>query len=61
MITKVQIVFYSMYGHVYQMARAVALGVSEVADTEATILQVPELIPEEKSIASGAKAATWRK
>jgi NAD(P)H:quinone oxidoreductase type IV len=57
MITKVQIVFYSMYGHVYQMARAVAAGVAEVSGAEAEILQVPELIPEEKLIASGAQTA----
>jgi len=57
MATKVQIVFYSMYGHVHQMARAVAEGVAEVPDTEVTILQIPELIPEEKLIASGAAAA----
>jgi NAD(P)H dehydrogenase (quinone) len=56
-ITKVQIVFYSMYGHVYQMARAIAEGVAQVAGAEATILQVPELIPQEKLIASGAHAA----
>ena len=42
-----------MYGYVYQMARAVARGVSEVPGTEVTILQVPE----EKLIASGAHAA----
>ncbi len=57
MATKVQIVFYSMYGHVYQMARAIAEGVAEVDGAEARILQVPELVPEEKLIASGAAAA----
>ena len=57
MSTKVHIVFYSMYGHVYQMARAIAAGVNEVPDAEATILQVPELVPEEKLVASGASAA----
>ena len=58
MNTKVRIVFYSMYGHVYQMAQAVAAGVGEVPDTEAVILQVPELIPEEKLIASGGQETT---
>ncbi len=57
MATKVQIVFYSMYGHIYQMAKAVAAGVREVADTEVTLLQVPELVPDAALEKSGAKAA----
>lgn len=57
MATKVQIVFYSMYGHVYQMAEAVAAGVREVADTEVELLQVPELVPDAALEQSGAKAA----
>ena len=32
---KIQIVFYSMYGHVYKLAEAVAEGAREIADTEA--------------------------
>lgn len=34
MATKIQVVFYSMYGHVYKMAEAVAAGAREAADTE---------------------------
>jgi len=30
MAVRVQIIFYSMYGHVYRMAEAVAQGVREV-------------------------------
>ncbi|GIX27387.1 MAG: hypothetical protein KatS3mg123_1268 [Burkholderiales bacterium] len=30
MTTKIQVVFYSMYGHVYKMAEAVAAGAREV-------------------------------
>ena len=30
MTVRVQIIFYSMYGHVYRMAEAVAQGVREV-------------------------------
>ena len=30
MATKIQVVFYSMYGHVYKMAEAVAAGAREV-------------------------------
>ena len=43
---KVQVVFYSMYGHVHQMAEAVAAGAREIAGAEVALYQVPELIPE---------------
>src|SRR5512135_1919883 len=57
MTTKVQVVFYSMYGHIYRMAEAVAAGAREVADAEVTLFQVPELVPDEVLEKSGAKAA----
>jgi NAD(P)H:quinone oxidoreductase type IV len=57
MATKVQIVFYSMYGHVYKMAEAVAAGAREAADTEVSLYQVPELASDEVLQQSGAKAA----
>lgn len=44
---KVLIVFYSMYGHVYRMAEAVAEGVREVEGAEAVLRQVPETLPVE--------------
>ncbi len=56
-MTKIQIVFYSMYGHVYKLAEAVAEGAREVPDTEVTLYQVPELVPDEALEKSGAKAA----
>ncbi len=56
-MAKVQIVFYSMYGHVYQLAEAIAEGAREVLDTEVSIYQVPELISDEALEQSGAKAA----
>src|SRR5664280_1548134 len=56
-MTKVLIVFYSMYGHVYRMAEAVAAGVREVPGAEVSLFQVPELIPEEALVKSGAKKA----
>lgn len=52
---KTQIVFYSMYGHVYRMAEAVAQGVREVDGAEAILYQVPELVPEEALEKAGAK------
>lgn len=57
MSIKVQIVFYSMYGHIYQMAEAVAKGVREVEGAEVELLQVPELVPEAALERTGAKAA----
>jgi len=57
MTTKVQVVFYSMYGHIYQMAEAVAAGSREVEGAEVSLYQVPELIPDEALVRSGAKAA----
>jgi NAD(P)H dehydrogenase (quinone) len=57
MTTKVQVIFYSTYGHIYRMAEAVAEGVREVKDAEAAIYQVPELMPAEALEKSGAAAA----
>jgi NAD(P)H dehydrogenase (quinone) len=57
MATKILVVFYSMYGHVYRMAEAVAEGARSVEGTEATLLQVPELVPDEALEKSGAKGA----
>jgi NAD(P)H dehydrogenase (quinone) len=57
MATKIQVIFYSMYGHIYRMAEAVAAGAREIAGAEVTLLQVPELVPDEVLEKSGAKAA----
>ena len=57
MATRIQIVFYSMYGHIYQMAQAVAEGARAVDGTEVSVLQVPELMSAEALEKSGAKAA----
>ena len=54
---KVKVVFYSMYGHVYQLAEAVAEGARKVKGSEVEIFQVPELVPEDILAKSGAKAA----
>ena len=54
---KVQVVFYSMYGHIYRMAEAVAEGAREVEGAEVELLQVPELVPEAVLEKSGAKKA----
>jgi NAD(P)H dehydrogenase (quinone) len=54
---KIQIVFYSMYGHIYQMAEAVAAGAREIEGAEVGLYQVAELVPEEALARSGATAA----
>lgn len=54
---KVKVIFYSMYGHIYRMAEAVAQGAREVQGAEVELLQVPELIPEDVLEKSGAKKA----
>jgi NAD(P)H dehydrogenase (quinone) len=43
---KVLVLYYSTYGHIRQMAEAVADGVNEVADAEAILRRVPETLPE---------------
>lgn len=54
---KLKIFFYSMYGHVYRMALAVAEGAKEVEDTQVELFQVPELVPDDALEKSGAKKA----
>ncbi len=56
MAIKVQVIFYSMFGHVYKMAQAVAEGAREVQGAEVSLLQVPELVPSDILEKSGAKA-----
>lgn len=57
MAPKIQVIFYSMYGHIYQMAEAIAAGAREVSGADVSIYQVPELMSEEALEKSGAKAA----
>ena len=54
---KVKIVFYSMYGHIYRMAEAVAEGAREVEGAEVELLQVSELVLDDVLEKSGAKKA----
>ena len=53
-MTKVLVLYYSSYGHIETMAKAVAEGVRS-AGAEATIKRVPELVPEEVAKASHFK------
>ncbi len=54
---KVKVIFYSMYGHTYRLAEAVAEGAREVEGAEVELLQVAELVPEPILERSGAKQA----
>jgi NAD(P)H dehydrogenase (quinone) len=56
-MAKVNVIFYSMYGHIYQMAKAEAEGAKEVEGTDVKIYRVPETVPEDILIQSGAKKA----
>ena len=46
-MSKVLIVYYSMYGHIHQMAQAVAEGVRDVSGSEVVLKRVPETLSEE--------------
>lgn len=43
---KALVLFYSMYGHIYRMAEAVAEGIREIPGAEADVRRVPETLPE---------------
>lgn len=52
-MAKVLVLYYSSYGHVAEMARAVAEGAAGVAGTDVTVKRVPELVPEDVARKSG--------
>ena len=57
MSTKIYVVFYSLYSHVYQLAEAIVEGAKEVKNTEVNLYQVSELMSEDALEISGAKEA----
>ncbi len=57
MSTKIQVIFYSMYGHIHQMAEAITKGVRQVPDVEVALYQVAELVPQAVLEKSGAAQA----
>lgn len=57
MAVKVQVVFYSLYGHVYQLASAIAEGAKEVAGAQVDLLQVAETLPRDVLEKMGAVQA----
>ncbi len=54
---KLFIVFYSMYGHIYQMAQAVAEGAKDIEGVQVELRRVPETLPEEVLQKMGAVEA----
>ncbi len=54
-MTKILVLYYSMYGHVEIMANAVAEGVRGVEGVEVTIKRVPEIMPLEIARQNGVK------
>lgn len=54
-MTKVLVLYYSMYGHVEALAKAIAEGARSVEEVEVTVKRVPELMPEEVARKAGAK------
>jgi NAD(P)H dehydrogenase (quinone) len=54
-MSKILIVYYSMYTHVHKMAEAIAEGVKEVPGCEPVLRRVPETLPAEVIAAMGAE------
>ncbi|MES2697746.1 MAG: NAD(P)H:quinone oxidoreductase [Verrucomicrobiota bacterium] len=57
MSVKVKIIFYSLYGHVYKLAEAIASGAREVPGAEVELLQVAETLPADVIAKMGATEA----
>jgi len=55
-MTKVLVLYYSMYGHMETMANAVAEGARAVTGVEVTVKRVPETMNAEAFTAAGGKA-----
>lgn len=51
---KIQVIFYSMYGHIYKMAKSIVKGAKLIKGTEVDLYRVSELVPEEVLEKSGA-------
>lgn len=54
-MTKILVLYYSMYGHIETMAKAVAEGARSVGGTDVVIKRVPETMPPEVAKKYGAK------
>lgn len=54
-MAKILVLYYSSYGHVSQMAQAVAEGARAVDGVEVAVKRVPELVPEDVAVKSHFK------
>ncbi|MDZ4121476.1 MAG: NAD(P)H:quinone oxidoreductase, partial [Candidatus Cloacimonadaceae bacterium] len=54
---KILVLFYSTYGHIYEMAKAVAEGARGIKDAEVEIKRVPETLSDEILAMMGALEA----
>ncbi|MDZ5646183.1 NAD(P)H:quinone oxidoreductase [Nitrospirillum sp. BR 11828] len=54
-MAKVLVLYYSSYGHIETMAKAVAEGAASVPGTEVVVKRVPELVPAEVAQKAGIK------
>ncbi|PQA89773.1 NAD(P)H:quinone oxidoreductase [Hyphococcus luteus] len=54
-MTKVLVLYYSSYGHVEVLAKAVAEGASSVSGVTVDVKRTPEIVPEEVAVKSGLK------
>jgi len=54
-MSKVLVLYYSSYGHIETMAKAIAEGAESVGGTQVDIRRVPELVPEGVAVKSGYK------
>lgn len=54
-MSKILVLYYSSYGHIETMAKAVAEGASSVTGAVVTLKRVPETIPTEQAKAAGIK------
>ena len=55
-MTKILVLYYSMYGHIETMANSVAEGARQVQGTEVTVRRVPETMNEDAFRNAGGKA-----
>jgi NAD(P)H dehydrogenase (quinone) len=51
---KLLVVYYSMYGHVYQMAKSIAEGAASIEGVDVEIKRVPETLPQDVLAKMGA-------
>jgi len=54
-MSRILVLYYSMYGHIERLAEAVAEGAREVSGADVAIKRVPETMPEDAARQAGAK------